>query len=237
MLYKFINENTIEPQPSILTLTKEVQETVIVDEEEQTQIREVEFLIVNPSENDLRLAGYKNLIEGEYELPENNYYTISSKYVDGNVILKEYTVTPLSDEEIAQLQQEQQQELEEMQAQEAEQESIREQQAQINAELEQQALIERRQADFNNNFFNTSLGYVRKEVNMADGSTKSFLYDLLPTITNAVLKGQQVQLIVYDEPQSYESDVDYVALQRQVIATAQFIQECMEEVSREFTGA
>ena len=63
-----------------------------------------------------------------------------------------------------------------------------------NYEFEQ---AEQRKAQFNKDFFNTSLGYVRRKVSMATGETKDFLSDLLPTISMGVQLGQPVQIITY----------------------------------------
>ena len=53
---------------------------------------------------------------------------------------------------------------------------------------------------FEKEFFNTSLGYIRRKVTMKNGEIKDFLSDLLPTITTAVNMGQTVKVIAYNKP-------------------------------------
>lgn len=87
--------------------------------------------------------------------------------------------------------------------------------------------------EFNESFFNTSLGYIRRQVTMKDGSKKDFLSDLLPTIALAFNMGQEVKIIVYDMP-----DFDNLKLieeyQHNETVTAQFIQECFLQLSADF---
>ena len=98
-------------------------------------------------------------------------------------------------------------------------------------EAEQKA---KRQAIFEKEFFNTSLGWIRRAVNMADGSTKDFLSDLLPTISMAVQMGTPVNIIAYTEPDFTEEIIDWRPYQHVEIVTAQFIQECFLQLSNDF---
>ena len=93
---------------------------------------------------------------------------------------------------------------------------------------------ERREAEFNKAFFNTSLGYVRRSVTMADGSHKDFLSDLLPVISMGVQGGMPVNILTYDQPPFDEDVTDWTEYQHQVIVTAQFIQECFLQLSNDF---
>ena len=52
---------------------------------------------------------------------------------------------------------------------------------------------EEKQTRFNKEFFNTSLGYIRRKVNMSTGETKDFLSDLLPVISMAFNQVKQSQ--------------------------------------------
>ena len=97
---------------------------------------------------------------------------------------------------------------------------------------EQKAAI--RQADFEKSFFNTSLGYVRRSVTMADGSHKDFLSDLLPVISMGVQSGQTVNILTYDQPPFTQDVEDWTQYQHQVIVTLQFIQECFLRLSNDF---
>lgn len=93
---------------------------------------------------------------------------------------------------------------------------------------------EERETDFKRNFFQTSLGWIRRSVTMADGSHKDFLSDLLPAITAAVQSGQSVNIIAYTEP-DYTHDIeDWTQYQSVVIPTAQFIQECLLTLGNDF---
>lgn len=97
---------------------------------------------------------------------------------------------------------------------------------------EEQAI--RRQQEFNKAFFNTSLGYVRRSVTMADGSHKDFLSDLLPVISMGVQAGTAVNILTYDQP-PFDRDIeDWTEYQHQVVVTPQFIQECFLQLSADF---
>lgn len=91
-----------------------------------------------------------------------------------------------------------------------------------------------READFNKAFFNTSLGYVRRSVSMADGSHKDFLSDLLPVISMGVQSGQAVHILTYDKPPFDEDVTDWTPYQHNVTVTVQFIQECFVQLSNDF---
>ena len=92
---------------------------------------------------------------------------------------------------------------------------------------------QQRIAEFNREFFNTSLGYIRRKVTMANGDTKDFLSDLLPTITIAVNMGQEVRVLAYDMP-DFEDLKPIEEYQHSEIVTAQFIQECFLQLSNDF---
>lgn len=97
-------------------------------------------------------------------------------------------------------------------------------------------LAELRKQEFNKEFFLTSLGYIRRSVNMATGDTKDFLSDLLPTISMAVQGGQQVPIITYKEPDfTKEFTLEYMeSLQEVKNVTLDFITECALQVSKDF---
>ena len=87
---------------------------------------------------------------------------------------------------------------------------------------------------FNKEFFNTSLGYIRRKVTMATGETKDFLSDLLPTISMGVQMGQPVKIITYNKPDFTQEITDWTVLQNEKTVTAEFVQECMLQLSRDF---
>jgi len=91
-----------------------------------------------------------------------------------------------------------------------------------------------RKERFEREFFNTSLGYIRRAVTMKDGSHKDFLSDLLPTISMAVQMGQEVKIIAYDMPDFTEDVTDWTEYQHNETVTAQFIQECFVQLSADF---
>lgn len=93
---------------------------------------------------------------------------------------------------------------------------------------------EKREADFNKAFFNTSLGYIRRAVTMADGSKKDFLSDLLPAIFASVSAGKTVNLYAYDKPPFDEDVTDWTEYQHLVVATPQFINECFDQLGKDF---
>lgn len=78
---------------------------------------------------------------------------------------------------------------------------------------------------FNTEFFNTSLGYIRRKVTMKDGTTKDFLSDIVPLlqtgvkiITYSILNGEITQ-------------------NTNVTVTEEFISECKQQVLKDFYGA
>ncbi|MCD8179775.1 MAG: hypothetical protein LUE98_21195 [Tannerellaceae bacterium] len=104
-----------------------------------------------------------------------------------------------------------------------------------NYETEQ---AEKRETEFNNNFFLTSLGYIRRKVTMATGGTKDFLSDLLPVISLGIQAGQEVTIITYNEPDfTQDLTTEYMeSLQETKTVTSEFIQECFLQLSSDFLG-
>lgn len=93
-----------------------------------------------------------------------------------------------------------------------------------------------RQAEFLKEFFNTSLGYIRRSVTMADGSHKDFLSDLLPVISMGVQAGSPVSVIAYNMPDFSEPVTDWTQYQHIETVTPQFIQECFLQLQNDFIG-
>lgn len=90
-----------------------------------------------------------------------------------------------------------------------------------------------REEYFYNTFFNTSLGWIRRNVTMKNGS-KDFLSDLLPTIAMGVNMGQEVKIIAYNMP-PFDKDVeDWTEYQHNEVVTPQFIQECFAQLQADF---
>lgn len=95
---------------------------------------------------------------------------------------------------------------------------------------------QQREADFNKQFFSTSLGYIRRSVTMADGSKKDFLADLLLQIKAGIEFGQEVSIITYKLPDFYqEATEEYmISLQEKKLATLQFVAECLSITAQDF---
>lgn len=100
-----------------------------------------------------------------------------------------------------------------------------------NYEAEQ---AQKREKQFNKDFFNTSLGYVRRKVSMATGETKDFLSDLLPTISMGVQMGKPVTIITYNKPDFTQEITDWTVFQNEQTVTAEFVQECFMQLSNDF---
>lgn len=77
-----------------------------------------------------------------------------------------------------------------------------------------------RQAQFDKEFFKTSLGYVRRNVSMKTGETKDFLADILPVLEVGV------PVIFYDR------DLN----QSKKMVTEVFLAECKEQILKDFWG-
>ena len=92
---------------------------------------------------------------------------------------------------------------------------------------------EKLEEEFNREFFITSLGYIRRKVHMADGSTKDFLSDLLQGIQSAVLAGQEVSVIAYNKP-DFDNILPIESYQHVEVATPQFLQECLVQLGKDF---
>ena len=75
-------------------------------------------------------------------------------------------------------------------------------------------------AQFEREFFNTSLGYVRRKVHMQDGTERNFLADVLPVLQIGV------NIITYTKN----------GAQTKVPVTEEFINECKMQYLRDFYG-
>jgi len=97
-----------------------------------------------------------------------------------------------------------------------------------------QEQAEKRQSNFETEFFNTSLGWIRRQVNMKDGSTKDFLSDLLPAISMALNSGIATPIITYKTPDFTHDITDWTIYQEIKQVTPQFIQDCFNRLSADF---
>ncbi len=86
-----------------------------------------------------------------------------------------------------------------------------------------------RENKFNEEFFLTSLGYIRRKVTMKDGSTKDFLTDILPLLQAGV------PIISYDKPDFTTGEMPKQNTDK--LVTEEFINECKQQVLKDFYGA
>jgi hypothetical protein len=103
----------------------------------------------------------------------------------------------------------------------------------LNPNYEQEK-VQKRQVKFETEFFNTSLGWIRRKVTMKDGSTKDFLSDLLPSIMEGLRLGIAPNIITYREPDFTQEVTDWTVYQVKKEATQQFIQDCLLQISEDF---
>ncbi len=102
-------------------------------------------------------------------------------------------------------------------------------------EIPQPDPAEQREEQFDRDFFNTTFGYIRRNVTMQDGSTKDFLSDLLPAIDSSISKGLTVNVITYDKPEDFSEEItDWTPYQHIKQATQAFIQECYYQLQNDF---
>lgn len=74
---------------------------------------------------------------------------------------------------------------------------------------------------FRKDFFNTSLGYVRRKVHMKNGEIKDFLSDILPLLVEGI------EIITYNLDKTQNTNVQ---------VTSQFIEECKQQMLIDFYG-
>ena len=109
--------------------------------------------------------------------------------------------------------------------------------AEINPNYEEE-LSAPRENLFNREFFQTSLGWIRRQVNMKDGSKKDFLSDLLLQIKAGLELGQSVEIITYKQP-DFSEDINEAymqTLQEKKTATLEFVKECLMRTVSDFNG-
>jgi len=102
----------------------------------------------------------------------------------------------------------------------------------------EEIIRQKRQNQFEKEFFNTSIGWIRRQVTMKDGSKKDFLADLLLSVKAGMELGQEVKIITYKTPDfSNEPTSEYIeSLQEIKNATSEFIRECLFQTVKDFSG-
>ena len=100
----------------------------------------------------------------------------------------------------------------------------------------QEVIYQKNKAEFEKGFFQTSLGWIRRNVRMKDGSVRDFLADLLIPIKAGMESGNEVKIITYNKPDFYiKPDDEYMkSLQEIKIANPEFIQECLLQTVQDF---
>ena len=86
------------------------------------------------------------------------------------------------------------------------------------------------------NFFQTSLGWVRKKATMKDGTVDDFLTQDLSLLAIGLGEGAEAKVIVYATP-DFTQEIDILALQSYVDVTPQFIMDCLLEKQNEFRSS
>lgn len=107
----------------------------------------------------------------------------------------------------------------------------------INQNYEEE-LARQKENLFYQEFFQTSLGWIRRQVNMKDGSKKDFLSDLLLQIKAGLELGQSVEIITYKQP-DFSEDINEAymqTLQEKKTATLEFVKECLMRTVSDFNG-
>ena len=100
----------------------------------------------------------------------------------------------------------------------------------------EEKLAQKRKTKFEKEFFNTSLGWIRRKVTMADGSEKEFLADLLLPIKAGLDFGREIQIITYRTPDfNVDMTKEYMqTLQERKTATPEFVEECLIRTVMDF---
>lgn len=97
-------------------------------------------------------------------------------------------------------------------------------------------LADKRKKVFEKEFFNTSLGWIRRQVNMKDGNKKDFLSDLLLHIKAGLELGHKVEIITYRQPDFYKDlTKEYMeSLQEKKLVSEDFVMECLQQTVVDF---
>lgn len=83
-----------------------------------------------------------------------------------------------------------------------------------------------RKEQFEREFFNTSLGYIRRQVSMQTGQIKDFLFDIKPNLKVGI------NIITYTPNEDYTD----LTQNTNILVTGQFISECEQQMLKDFYG-
>lgn len=104
----------------------------------------------------------------------------------------------------------------------------------------EQVKTQQREDGFKKEFFNTSLGWIRRKPTLADGTQDDFLNNDLPLLALALMGGSSPVLpIAYQLPDFTRELTDEYMISLQVKnqpITLQFINECMAVKMSDFSG-
>lgn len=96
----------------------------------------------------------------------------------------------------------------------------------------QKIKAQKREEEFNNSFFLTHLGYVKREVTMKNGAIKDFLTDLFSSIKVGL------PILVYEKPDFSQEITPEIllSLQHMVQVDEQFLRDCENQFAIDFYG-
>lgn len=83
-----------------------------------------------------------------------------------------------------------------------------------------------RKEQFEREFFNTSLGWIRRQVSMQTGQVKDFLFDIKPNLKVGA------KIITYTPNEDYSDLTQNTGVE----VTEQFISECEQQILKDFYG-
>ena len=97
-------------------------------------------------------------------------------------------------------------------------------------------IMQKRKEKFESEFFETSLGWIRRKVLLKNGEQKDFLSDMLMPIKVGIDMGQEVRIITYRKPNfcSQLTENYLKTLQEERNATYEFINECLNQIVNDF---
>ena len=84
---------------------------------------------------------------------------------------------------------------------------------------------------FKKNFFETSIGWIKRKAKINDGIEKDFFFDILPLIKLSFDLGIETTIVCYQTPNfSNEICNKYLkTLEKREVVTIDFIKECLEK--------
>ena len=99
-------------------------------------------------------------------------------------------------------------------------------------------LVQYQKELFEQEFFLTTLGWIKRKVLMKDGSIKDFLSDLLPQIKLGLDLGESITVITYNQPNfsSRLTDDSLLSLQQRKNVDMNFIKECLQQTAKDWEG-